>query len=316
MGGDDTPLVSAHDGAVNVSVIIPAYNARGSIERCLASLEAQKDGAEFEVILVVSSRDGTAELARARFPKVQLFVLPERAWPGDARNVGVRRSHGEILAFLDADSVVDDDWIVRVVRAHGGAGRALVCGVLTNGNTDSAVEWAFYFCALSAWMPGTPTQEMTDIAAGSLTMKRWVFDRFGPFLEGSYSSDTAFYWRAAAGGVRPLRDPSLIVHHASRIGLAGFVRHRFIRGKAFARVRVSEQQVLGWRRIAYAVLSPALPLILWMRTVRRVLANSQYRPKLLSALPLIALGHGAWSLGECAGYLSVRGRRQATGPYE
>lgn len=91
---------------MKVSVIIPAYNAKETIDETLSSLEAQTFR-DFEIVFVDDgSVDGTADYVSQNYPDVRVFVQ-ENAGPAAARNQGVTRSKGEWLAFLDAD----DAWL-------------------------------------------------------------------------------------------------------------------------------------------------------------------------------------------------------------
>src|SRR5688572_4976589 len=103
---------------MRLSVIIPSYNSRRTIERCLASVRAQRTSAPFEVIVVDSSSDGTAEIIRRVAPEVSLYCLDGRRYPGDARNLGLKHSRGEIIGFTDTDCVLPPDWVDSVLEAH------------------------------------------------------------------------------------------------------------------------------------------------------------------------------------------------------
>jgi glycosyltransferase involved in cell wall biosynthesis len=95
-----------------ISVVIPAYNADLTLERCLDSLDGQTVR-PFQVILVDDcSSDGTPVKARARGIKVISFS--ERRGPARARNEGAGLAEGEIILFLDSDVVVPSDLIERI----------------------------------------------------------------------------------------------------------------------------------------------------------------------------------------------------------
>ncbi|MGH2522485.1 MAG: glycosyltransferase family 2 protein, partial [Anaerolineales bacterium] len=94
---------------MNVSVIIPAYNAAETLAQALESLCAQTFG-EWETIVVDDgSSDETAAIAGrfvAREPRIRVISQPH--WGGSvARNTGLRLARFEWLLFLDAD-----DWIL------------------------------------------------------------------------------------------------------------------------------------------------------------------------------------------------------------
>ncbi|OVE78087.1 hypothetical protein BVX98_01350 [bacterium F11] len=97
--------------APDFSVIIPSYQARATIQSCLQSLQNQVDAPPFEVIIVDSSQDGTADFIRINFPSVKLLTLKERAYPGEARNKGMTLVQGKITAFLNSNCDVPPDWL-------------------------------------------------------------------------------------------------------------------------------------------------------------------------------------------------------------
>jgi glycosyltransferase involved in cell wall biosynthesis len=95
------------------SVVIPTYNRKPILEKCLKALEHQTfdrgliDG--YEVVVVDDgSTDGTVDWLRqnaADFPHVQLFEQDHKG-PAAARNLGVEQAKGDTIIFIDSDLVV------------------------------------------------------------------------------------------------------------------------------------------------------------------------------------------------------------------
>ena len=113
----------------DISVVVPSYNSRTTIGRCLEALRGQRFDGEYEVIVVDSSHDGTGEHIEREFPWVKLIHLDERTLPGRARNVGVQEARAEIVAFTDADCVPAPDWLGRhrqAQRHHEVVGLSLI----------------------------------------------------------------------------------------------------------------------------------------------------------------------------------------------
>jgi glycosyltransferase involved in cell wall biosynthesis len=287
-----------------VSVIIPAYNAAATIERCLRSLEVQTAAREGEVIVVDSSSDGTADIVSRGFPWVRLFTFPARKFPGDARNRGIAQARADLLAFTDADCIADRRWLETILVAHRDRPEPLIGGAIENGNPESRVGWAAYLLELSQWVPSRPRGRMPEIPTGCLSLKRWAFERYGPFVEGTYSSDTAFQWRLVRDGHEPLFDPAIRVAHVNIGRLGELVRRKLRHGRDFARLRARAEEFSAGRRIAFAALAPGLPALLWSRIARRVAGDPYLRARLARATPLLLLGLCAWSAGEALGYLS------------
>lgn len=112
-------------GAVNVSVIIPAFNSGKFIQNTLHSVLQQTYG-NFEIIIVDDgSKDNTCDIVeKIKNPlplgKIRLFSQAHQG-SGAARNAGISNAAGEIISFLDSD----DSWspnklekITAVFRQH------------------------------------------------------------------------------------------------------------------------------------------------------------------------------------------------------
>ena len=89
-----------------VSVLIPCWNAAGSIERALDSV-LEEDGLPLECVVVDDgSSDRTLDVVRAvaaRDPRVVVLALPENQGVSNARNRGLEVVRGDWLTLLDAD---------------------------------------------------------------------------------------------------------------------------------------------------------------------------------------------------------------------
>lgn len=283
-----------------LSVVIASYHSFTTIQGCLVSLQEQTCQPD-EVILVDSGCDGTAELVGREFPHVRLFAFSERKYPGDARNIGLQHASGDVVAFLDSDCIVPADWAEQILLAHQGPD-PLIGGAFENANPTSQIGWAAYFCELSQWMPGGRARRVHEVPTGSLSIKRWAFEKYGPFLERTYCSDTAFNWRARADGQLPVFQPAIRVRHFNFTRLRRFLPKQVMHGRAFATVRIQEQKMRAQSTAVYALGSPLLPLLLLSRILVRVLRNRIYIGQFVQASPIVLLGLAAWSCGEFLGY--------------
>ena len=106
-----------------VSVVIPTYNRRPILEKCLLALEHQQLGGaleRYEVVVVDDgSTDGTPDWLRAeaaRFPHVRL-IEQVHGGPAEGRNRGVDHAEGDVIVFIDSDLVVTDGFLACHARA-------------------------------------------------------------------------------------------------------------------------------------------------------------------------------------------------------
>jgi glycosyltransferase involved in cell wall biosynthesis len=104
-----TPVAGVNDKteaavpARMISIVIPAHNEERYLEQTLNALRHQTYG-WFEVIVVANGcTDRTKEVARGKCNR--LIVLSEKGL-GVARNLGARMARGELLLFLDADTIL------------------------------------------------------------------------------------------------------------------------------------------------------------------------------------------------------------------
>jgi GT2 family glycosyltransferase len=286
-------------------VIIVSYRPGRMLTSCLESLREQKTDHIFEVILVDSSGDGTDGLVEERFPWVRGVYREGRLYPGEARNLGVSLARAEVIAFIDSDCTAAPNWVDEIIKAHQSHFPA-VGGAISNGDSDSYVGWAAYFTEFSRWMPGNPGGWQEDIAAANMSYRREIFDELGPFIEGTYCSDTDFHWRMKDAGHRLLFVPSILIRHHSIEDLGVFLRHEFFHGRNFARVRVAGRNFSLSGRIFYTLVSPLIAVKLCLRTAWFNLRNRMYLGPFLKTAPLTAAGLVFWTAGEAVGYLQGR----------
>ena len=102
---------------MNVSIVIPTYNRKPILEKCLFALEAQKlnnNISNYEIVVVDDgSTDGTCSWIKknkSNLPHVVLFQQ-EPGGPALGRNLGVIKSKYEIIIFIDSDLIVLDNFI-------------------------------------------------------------------------------------------------------------------------------------------------------------------------------------------------------------
>ncbi len=114
-----------------VSVIIPVYNKREYIGRCVSSLTAQSFS-DFELVLVDDgSTDGSGELCDGFAAADRRIRVIHRANGGvsSARNAGLALAEGQYVTFIDGDDYVPNGYLAALVAAAEGADVA-VCDVV------------------------------------------------------------------------------------------------------------------------------------------------------------------------------------------
>ena len=101
-----------------ISVIIPVYNAEKTIRRCLESIMSSKYE-EYEVIVVDDgSTDNSASilLEYANRDRRIKIINQTNSGPSIARNKGLELAEGEIIAFVDSDDYVRNDYLDQLEK--------------------------------------------------------------------------------------------------------------------------------------------------------------------------------------------------------
>ena len=118
---------------INVSVVIPVYNAAETIVRAIDSVLAQVLRPDEIIVVDDGSTDETAERIK-RYGSQVRYIYQENAGPSVARNKGIEAANSEWIAFLDAD----DEWLPRIL--------ALQCGLLDRNKHLVWTTANFYHC--------------------------------------------------------------------------------------------------------------------------------------------------------------------------
>lgn len=134
---------------MKLSIVIPVYNEAAALSRCLSALAAQTVPPDEVLVVDNNSTDGS-RLVAERFPFVRLLHEPKQGIV-HARDRGFNAARGGLIARIDADTVVPEDWVahirdfyrhpLRAVFAYSGGAR------FYNVRLPRAVSWLYSWLA-------------------------------------------------------------------------------------------------------------------------------------------------------------------------
>lgn len=105
-----------------VSIVIPAYNEAASIRACVVAAIRQTVPASEIIVVDNRSTDATTDIVRsiqAEYPDSPLMLFQQNEEQGlvPTRNFGFDRAQGSIIGRIDADSVIEPNWVEEVQKA-------------------------------------------------------------------------------------------------------------------------------------------------------------------------------------------------------
>jgi len=218
-----------------LSVVVIAHDDEATIARSLRTVVDQEVPVPFEVIVVTSGTDRTADVVRDNFPAVTLVELGPTALPGRARNAGLRVAGGRYVSFPGSHVELPAGSLAARVAAHQN-GHVMVTGTIVNGNTTWAGT-ASYFLDHSDVLPGRPSAELRDPPA-HCSYRRDALETVGGFPEGLRSGeDTVVNYKLWRRGHRAYRAQDVwLTHHSPCRTPLRLALHHFARGRAAGRI--------------------------------------------------------------------------------
>lgn len=285
-----------------VTVIVPCYNSERTIRQCLQSILDQQTSATFDVIVVDSSADQTAEIVRREFPSVRLIHTDQRMLAGAARNRGIKATNARYCLMLDSDCIAEPDLIERAMARHREDHYAAVGGSLANGTPNSLSGWIGYLIEFKEFMPTTPMRLETNVPTANLTYRREILEKYGCFDEDLWpAEDLLFNWKLHSSGERLLFDPAIKVTHLNRTGWGKVFSYQVQLGKtsATARKRGGDLGFAGKNaQLRHPILIALMP---FARLVRAAMWLAKYDLKALLVLvllsPMYLVAAICWSYG-------------------
>ena len=208
-----------------ISVIVPVRNGMPWLEQQLQALAEQRCSEPWEVVVADNgSTDGSRSVVEEWAGRAHMFRLVDASkvkGPGATRNVGARAARGELLAFCDADDVVQPGWLASHLMALANAD--VVGGVFDYWSLNGLV-------APSPPMPSTPSTMsqfgfLPAVMSGNLAVRRHVFEEAGGFAEDLMTGeDIDLSWRLQLRGHRCVVSADAVVSRRDQRGLLAVFR--------------------------------------------------------------------------------------------
>ncbi len=226
---------------LELSVIIVNYNVKYFLEQCLFSvLKASADIRSEIIVIDNNSTDGSHEYLSEKFSAVKFVWLKENLGFSKACNLGLEKATGEIILFLNPDTIVPEDCFLKCisfirskkdcgalgVRMLDGSGKFLKeskRGLPTpsasffrlSGITFLMPDSKYYSAYYAGHLSEHDTSEI-DVVAGAFFMTpKWVLEKSGGFDEDffMYGEDVDLSYRITKAGYKNYYYPQTTILH-------------------------------------------------------------------------------------------------------
>jgi glycosyltransferase involved in cell wall biosynthesis len=288
-----------------VSVIMPAYNAGRYIRESLDSIFAQTYKT-YEVIVVDDGSTDETQSILKEYPGVRCLYIHRRG-PAAARNIGIRNSDGEFIAFLDSDDIWLPEKLAKQVKEMIDDPET---GLLFTENSffNQAGIISGYLDKRKRLMEGDIVQNIfwkSGIVTPTVMVRRKVFDQVGYFEEGLICSEDDNMWMRIANQTKvSLLDEQLVLVRVRDNSLSKTKGNIFSGVKAHLALLESKYPELREKlgklvEMKHAVLNTAQGLMLLDLNKRR-----EARQEFLEAIryrPMSASNYAYW----CVTFLPV-----------
>jgi GT2 family glycosyltransferase len=237
-----------------ISLVVPTYQRRASVERLLQALAQQslqpeqeegppssEGGPSFEVIVVSDgSSDGTRELVEQTHPPFSLQCIEQiNQGRAAACNRGIRAAQGELVVLLDDDMDPSSYLLEEHWNAHRANPRLGVLGAVPIQIAPSSPPVMQFIAAkfnqhLDKLAQPNYTLNLRDFYSGNFSIWRDVLLEVGLFDENFKiygNEDLELAWRLKRAGVRLVYNPAALAFQHYEKDYAALARDSIAKGK-------------------------------------------------------------------------------------
>lgn len=273
----------------SLSIVIPAYNAERTVGTVLEALQAQEPHPDEIIVVDDGSADGTAGVAERL--GAQVIRAEGGGYAGGARNRGRDVAKGDVVVFLDADSVPGPGWSAGLSRALAEFPDAIV-GCARTFWAGTAWGWVGYLQSETPYLPLGEPRRVAFLCSYCVAVPREAPLRWDESYGGE---DGIFCVDALDAGIDLVFDPRFhTIHDHEKDSFASLRRQQDRLAYSMARIGPVQREARR-KRILARVPVHYFALVRLVAIHRRLQALPEYRDCLVRALPRMVVAE--WTLG-------------------
>ena len=286
-----------------VSIVVVVLNMETTIHKCLLSLTSLSYPRERYEIVVVDggSTDRTLMICK-RFGL--RCVVERKRGRGLARNVGIKSSKGEIVAFIDADCTAPRDWLSVHVASYSDSSIGAVTGAVANPYLSLSTKPAIlmHYENFAEFDESLKRQNIYHAPTCNTSYRRSVLELVGLFDESlDVYEDFILSKRITNAGYRILFEPSAKVVHfgiTPEMSTSSYMAREQRMGAAHFGAQTVNRFIFGRLPMNRYLVLPFVPLIVLSRATRELWKLLRVRRLAtdIFAVPYLLLGSVMWGL--------------------
>ena len=222
------------------SIVVPVFNRPDEVDELLASLCSQTL-TDFEVIIVEDGSKNPCKDVCDKYASILdlHYYYKENSGPGQSRNYGVERAHGEYVIILDSDVVLSAAYLTAVDSAisHHPSAIAAFGGPDAAHPSFTPVQKAISYSMTSFFTTGGIRGGKAKLdkfypRSFNMGIRRDVYQQLGGFSKMRFGEDIDFSYRIVEAGYQPRLFPDAWVWHKRRTDFRKFFRQVYNSGIA------------------------------------------------------------------------------------
>jgi len=207
-----------------VSVVVPVYNGANTIAQTIERILKQSYRPAEILVVNDGSTDRTADVLNG-FGEQIIAINKPNGGPASARNCGVKRAAGELIAFTDSDCLPVEEWLSRLIAGFDDDRIAGVGGKIESAGNTALGEYVDFAGFLNPQPDGRG--EIPYLITANACFRRDVLLRAGNFNERFRKpggEEPELCWRIRQLGYRFGFAPDATVLHHHRQSVHSFVK--------------------------------------------------------------------------------------------
>lgn len=203
------------------SIVIPTFNRKALLSRCLESLlDLDYPLERFEIIIIDDgSKAGAGEFLSSRYNlnngRIKYLRNEQNKGVAASRNIGFSQASGELIVSLDDDCQVERSWLKDLVETFNCFPAASAVGGSVVNPTVSSLAQASHIIEFSSWLPLGSARRINNIPTCNIAYKRSEIEGviFPEELKGSVYEDALFNHDLVKSGGVIIFNPKIKVYH-------------------------------------------------------------------------------------------------------